>query len=66
MITNNGIVLLSALSMFTIALMMLREEKKYVFAKSADGQICLAVIDAVRTILLIALVFTAVILPTQF
>lgn len=66
MITNNGIALLSALSMFTIALMMLREEKKYVFAKSADGQICLAVIDAVRTVLLIAVVFIAVILPTQF
>ena len=63
--TNNGITLLITLSMFTIALMILREEKEFLFAKSDDGQIGLAVIDAVRTVLLIAVVFTAVILPTQ-
>lgn len=64
--TNNGITLLITLSMFTIALMMLREEKEFLFAKSDDGQIGLAVIDAVRTVLLIAVVFIAVIVPTQF
>lgn len=66
MITNSGITLLITLSMFTIALMILREEKEFIFAKSEDGRIGLAVIDAVRTVMLIAVVFIAVIIPTQF
>lgn len=63
--TNYGITFIVTLSMFTLALMVLREEEKYILPKSINGKICLAAIDAVRTVLLIAVVFIAVILPTQ-